>query len=95
MAIVDTSVSYLPVRLMHVIYAYIFGAAYIVFTLVFILAEVKFDQLLDLIEYPALESGDEPLMYTAYMSIFLIAGLLVAQLFFFLIYKIRAGLTSG
>lgn len=94
LAIVDTMASYIPVRLMHFMYAYILGATYIVFAIVFILAEVKIDLRLDPSAYPLLESDDEPLIYTAYLSIFLIAGLPVAQIFFFLIYKIRAWITS-
>lgn len=92
--IVDTLASHIPVRLMHVMYAYIFGAAYVVFTIVFILTEVKVDLRLNPIVYPSLESGDEPLMYTAYLSIFLIVGFPVAQIFFFLIYKFRVWLAS-
>lgn len=92
--IVDTLASHIPVRLLHVMYAYIFGAAYVVFTIVFILTEVKIDLSLNPIVYPSLEAGDEPLLYTAYLSIFLIAGFPVAQIFFFLIYKLRAWIIS-
>ena len=92
--IVDTLASHIPVRLMHVMYAYIFGATYVVFTIVFILTEVKIDLRLNPVVYPSLESGDEPLIFTAYLSIFLIVGFPVAQIFFFLIYKYRAWLTS-
>ena len=95
LAIVDTMASYIPVRLMHVMYAYIFGAAYVVFSITFILAEVKVDLRLEPTLYPSLETGDEPLIYTAYPSIFLIAGFPVAHIFFFLIYKIRARIISG
>lgn len=87
--IVDTLASYIPVRLLHVVYAYIFGAAYVMFTLVFILTEVKVDLRLNPSMYPSLESGDEPLIYTAYLSIFLIAGFPVAQIIYFLIHKFR------
>lgn len=92
--IVDTLASHIPVRLFHVMYAYMFGAAYVVFTIVFILTEVKIDLNLNPVFYPSLESGDEPLIYTAYLSIFLIAGFPVAQLFFFLLHKFRSWLIS-
>ena len=92
--IVDTLASHIPVRLLHVMYAYIFGAAYVVFTIVFILTEVHIDMSLNPIVYPSLESGDEPLMYTAFLSIFLIAGFPVAQFFFFLLFKLRAWIIS-
>jgi len=92
--IVDTLTSHIPVRLLHVIYAYMLGATYVVFTIVFILTEVKTDLSLNPVFYPSLESGDEPLIYTAYLSIFLIAGFPVAQLFFFLLYKLRSWIIS-
>lgn len=92
--IVDTLASHIPVRLLHVMYAYMFGAAYVVFTIVFILTEVKIDLSLNPMVYPSLESGDEPLIYTAYLSIFLIAGCPVAQIFFYLLHKFRAWLIS-
>ena len=92
--IVDTLVSHIPVRLLHVIYAYMFGAAYVGFTIVFILTEVNMDLSLHPVLYPSLESGDEPLIYTAYLSIFLIVGFPVAQLFFFLLHKFRCWLIS-
>jgi len=92
--IVDTLASHIPVRLFHVMYAYMFGAAYVVFTIVFILTEVKIDLSSNPVFYPSLESGDEPLIYTAYLSIFLIAGFPVAQLFFFLLHKFRSWLIS-
>jgi len=93
--IVDTLASYIPVRLWHVMYAYIFGAAHVVFTVIFILTEIKIDLRLNPVVYPSLEVGDEPLIYTAYLSIFMIAGCPVAQIFFFLIYKFRARLASS
>lgn len=93
--IFDTLASHIPVRLWHVIYAYIFGAAYVVFTVVFILTEIKIDLRQDPLMYPSLEVGGEPLIYTAYLSIFLIAGFPVAQIFFFLIYKFRAYIGSS
>ena len=92
---VDTLASYIPVRLWHVMYAYIFGAAHVVFTVIFILTEIKIDLRLNPVVYPSLEVGDEPLIYTAYLSIFMIAGCPVAQIFFFLIYKFRARLASS
>ena len=92
--IVDTLASHIPVRLFHVMYAYTFGAAYVVFTIVFILTEVKIDLSLNPVFYPSLESGDEPLIYTAYLSIFLMAGFPVAQLFFFFLHKFRSWLIS-
>ena len=92
--IVDTLASHIPVRLFHVMYAYMFGATYVIFTIVFILTEVKIDLSLNPVFYPSLESGDEPLIYTAYLSIFLIAGFPVAQLFFFLLHKFRSWLIS-
>ena len=95
LAIVDTLASYIPVRLIHVMYAYIFGAAYVVFIVVFILTEVKANLSFNPITYPSLGSGDKPPRYTAYLSIFLVVGFPVAQIFFFLIYKFRAKLTSN
>lgn len=92
--IVDTFASLIPVRLWHVMYAYIFGAGYIVFTVIFILTEIKMDLRIDPIAYPSLEVGNKPLIYTAYLSIFFIAGCPVAQIVFFLIYKTRVCLIS-
>lgn len=92
---VDTFASHIPVRLWHVMYAYIFGACYVVFTVVFILTEIKIDLSQDPEVYPSLEFGDKPLIYTAYLSVFLIAGFPVAQIFFYLIYKFRACLVSS
>lgn len=93
--IFDTLASHIPVRLWHVMYAYIFGACYIVFTVVFILTEIKIDLRLDPAVYPSLEIGEQPLIYTAYLSIFFVAGFPVAQVFFFLFYKYRAHLASS
>ena len=76
-------------------YAYIFGAAYVVFIVVFILTEVKANLSFNPITYPSLGSGEKPPRYTAYLSIFLVVGFPVAQIFFFLIYKFRAKLTSN
>ena len=92
--IIDTLCCYIPVRLLHVVYANIFGAAYIVFTLIFLLTEVKADLRLNPIIYPSLESENKPLLYTAYLSIFLIGCFPVSQAFFFLLYKFRAWVTS-
>lgn len=93
--IFDTLASHIPVRLWHFMYAYIFGASYVVFTIIFILTEIKVNLGLDPAVYPSLEIGDQPLIYTAYLSIFLIAGFPLAQILFFLIYKFRANLGSS
>ncbi|XP_068709150.1 uncharacterized protein [Montipora foliosa] len=93
--IVDTHASYIPVRLWHVIYAYVFNGAYVVFTVVFILIQTKIDLHREPLLYPSLESGGKPLIYTAILSLCLITGSPVAQIFFYLIYRFRACLLSS
>lgn len=93
--IVDILASYIPVRLWHVMYAYIFSGVYVIFTVVLIVVETKIDFSADPVIYPSLESRSKPLIYTAILSLFLIAGAPVAQMVFYILYRIRACLMSS
>ena len=86
--LVDTLISHVPVRLFHFIYAYIFGAAYVLFTLICILSEAN-GLLSKPLFYPSLDFSDEPLKTTAWLSLFLVVGIPVGQMIYFLFYKMR------
>ncbi|XP_001637456.2 protein rolling stone isoform X1 [Nematostella vectensis] len=89
--VVDVFVSGIPVRILHVIYGNVFGAAYVVFCLVYIITEVP-DMRSDPRTYPSLMFSDRPVIYTAWLSIFILGGFFVSQCLFYLFYKIRVSL---
>lgn len=89
----DLAVNGFPVRLHHVLYANVFGFMYVLFTLIYIIIEVP-----DLKGYPSvfpsLEFSKMPVMYTAWLSVFIGAGLIVSHILFYILYKMRTCLTS-
>ncbi|XP_031553154.1 protein rolling stone-like [Actinia tenebrosa] len=91
---IDSFVHGFPVRLLHVIYANIFGAVYVVFTIIYILTEVP-DLKGNPTTFPSLEFGNTPIIYTAWLAVYIGVGFLVAQLFFYLMYKIRCALIKS
>ncbi|KAK3734854.1 hypothetical protein QZH41_017562 [Actinostola sp. cb2023] len=91
--VIDCAIHGFPVRLLHVIYANVFGFAYVVFSLVYIIIEVP-DLRGEPTVYPSLEFGRQPVIYSAWLSVFILVGFFVAQTFFCLMYKVRTCLTS-
>ena len=91
--VIDSVIHGFPVRLLHVVYANVFGFAYVVFTLVYILTEVP-DLRGEPTVYPSLEFGSQPVIMSAWLSVFILVGFLLAQSFFYLMYKLRTCLTS-
>lgn len=89
---IDSFIHGFPVRLLHVIYANVFGALYVIFTIIYIVTEVP-DLKGNPKTYPSLEFGKTPVIYTAWLAVYIGVGFLVAQIFFYLMYKIRSALT--
>lgn len=92
--VIDSALNGFPVRLLHVLYANIFGFAYVGFTLIYIIIEVP-DLRGEPDIYPSLEFGDKPIIYTAWLSVFILVGFTVAQSLFYLLYKLRTCLTTN
>ncbi|KXJ22177.1 protein rolling stone [Exaiptasia diaphana] len=91
----DLAINGFPVRLYHVLYANVFGFMYVVFSLIYILLEVPADLKGEPIVFPSLEFSNLPVMYTAWLSVFIVVGFFVSQTLFYIMYKIRTCLTSN
>ena len=89
----ETCLSAVPVRLLHVVYAELYGGLYFIFTLVYWLSGGT-NSGGDNFIYPILDYKDKPSAAAVLVIVYALAGLPVSQLIIFGVFKLRCYLHS-
>ncbi|XP_068759937.1 uncharacterized protein [Montipora capricornis] len=91
--LIETFLSSIPVRLLHVVYAMLYGSLYCLFTVVYWLLGGTNDAG-DSYIYPILDYSNDPRLAAILIVLYGFVGLPVAQLIHFGLFKLRCYLTG-